>query len=131
MTKDKALFILGEMPEWNCDCRYSRDEYEEVIELCRALLLASDKEKETDLISREAVIDLLNQFGYYNKEMKRDLSAIPSAVPEREKESDPNHYAKVKEWAKNNGFVFVPKEWYDKARVAYYWRYYGKRGEPR
>jgi len=44
-----------------------------------------EREKETDLISREAVIDLLNQFGYYDKEMERDLSAIPSAVPEREK----------------------------------------------
>ena len=41
--------------------------------------------KSTDLISREAVIDLLNQFGYIDKEMERDLSAIPSAVPDREK----------------------------------------------
>ena len=79
MTKDNALFILGEMPVWNEGCRYSYDEYEEVIELCRALLIASDIEKGTDLISREAVIDLLKQYGYYNKEMERDLSAIPSA----------------------------------------------------
>lgn len=84
MTKEKALFILGEMPEWNSDYRYSRDEYEEIIELCRALLVVSDNENGSDLISREAVIDLLNQYGYYNKEMKRDLSAIPSAVPESE-----------------------------------------------
>ena len=45
----------------------------------------SDVPKNKDLISREAVIDLLNQFGYIDKEMERDLSAIPSAVPEREK----------------------------------------------
>ena len=42
-----------------------------------------DREKGTDLISREAVIDLLNQFGYYDKEMERDLSAIPSADREK------------------------------------------------
>lgn len=84
MTKEEALFILGEMPEWDDDCRYSREEYEEVIELCRSLLVTSDTEKVTDFINREAVIDLLKQFGYYNKEMERYLSAIPSEVPERE-----------------------------------------------
>lgn len=38
-----------------------------------------------------------------------------------------DHYTKIKEWAKNNGFVLVTEEWYDKARAAYYWRYYGER----
>ena len=103
MTKDKALFILDEMPEWNNDLRYSEEEYKEVIELCRALLLASGEEKETDLISREEakarykekfVDSLVDEernidFSEYAEmpceRFNEFIDSIPSAVPEREK----------------------------------------------
>lgn len=77
MTREEAIHHLEEMKKgiflWDMS---------ELIDFCISALSIP---KSTDLISREAVIDLLNQFGYYDKEMERDLSAIPSAVPEREK----------------------------------------------
>ena len=103
MTKDKALFILDEMPEWNNDLRYSEEEYKEVIELCKSFLSFLERDKGTDLISREEAkakykeqitsnlidkkrnIDFSEYAEIHCKRFNEFIDSIPSAIPEREK----------------------------------------------
>ena len=84
MTREEAIAILKEEAEflYGEDKPHNRTAFDMAIKA----LSVPEREKGTDLISREAVIDLLNQFGYYDKEMEKDLSVIPSA--EREKGID-------------------------------------------
>lgn len=122
MTREEAKTILEEVKMLDDSMYQYNPIYLEALDMAISALSFLERRKET---VAERTKQNLSELAQYNSDMLKAFNAGKELVERETTYLD--HYTKIKEWAKNNGFVLVTEEWYDKARVAYYWRYYGER----